>query len=118
MVSPSPFEARISSAASRSAMFFSRRARLNEISQRMPSAVRRSGRTSTGTWYVAPPTRRDFTSSAGFTFDSACLNTFTPGCPVRSEEHTSELQSHSDLVCRLLLEKKKNADSHAPQRGG
>src|SRR5438034_2445330 len=26
---------------------------------------------------------------------------------VRSEEHTSELQSHSDLVCRLLLEKKK-----------
>src|SRR5438034_7986691 len=27
---------------------------------------------------------------------------------VRSEEHTSELQSHSDLVCRLLLEKKNN----------
>src|SRR5436190_24328504 len=26
----------------------------------------------------------------------------------RSEEHTSELQSHSDLVCRLLLEKKKS----------
>src|SRR5438132_2569753 len=26
----------------------------------------------------------------------------------RSEEHTSELQSHSDLVCRLLLEKKKH----------
>src|SRR5260221_8965458 len=26
----------------------------------------------------------------------------------RSEEHTSELQSHSDIVCRLLLEKKKN----------
>src|SRR5260221_5631042 len=26
----------------------------------------------------------------------------------RSEEHTSELQSHSDLVCRLLLETKKN----------
>src|SRR5438034_7129116 len=30
------------------------------------------------------------------------------GIPPRSEEHTSELQSHSDLVCRLLLEKKKN----------
>src|SRR5215204_7154950 len=28
-------------------------------------------------------------------------------CGWRSEEHTSELQSHSDLVCRLLLEKKK-----------
>src|SRR5947207_10479329 len=26
--------------------------------------------------------------------------------PVRAEEHTSELQSHSDLVCRLLLEKR------------
>src|SRR5260221_9953668 len=31
--------------------------------------------------------------------------------PVRSEEHTSELQSHSDLVCRLLLEKKKISSS-------
>src|SRR5260221_3766782 len=30
------------------------------------------------------------------------------GGATRSEEHTSELQSHSDLVCRLLLEKKKN----------
>src|SRR5260221_1187914 len=29
------------------------------------------------------------------------------GGEYRSEEHTSELQSHSDLVCRLLLEKKK-----------
>src|SRR5206468_11973619 len=29
-------------------------------------------------------------------------------CQLRSEEHTSELQSRSDLVCRLLLEKKKN----------
>src|SRR5436190_12453491 len=28
----------------------------------------------------------------------------------RSEEHTSELQSHSDLVCRLLLEKKKKPE--------
>src|SRR5438132_6670309 len=33
---------------------------------------------------------------------------FKAGQPFdRSEEHTSELQSHSDLVCRLLLEKKK-----------
>src|SRR2546428_10360662 len=31
------------------------------------------------------------------------------GDMVRSEEHTSELQSRSDLVCRLLLEKKKNS---------
>src|SRR2546427_8939175 len=32
----------------------------------------------------------------------------TPGREARSEEHTSELQSQSNLVCRLLLEKKKN----------
>src|SRR3712207_7200377 len=31
------------------------------------------------------------------------------GASSRSEEHTSELQSHSDLVCRLLLEKKNKA---------
>src|SRR5438132_8367204 len=30
----------------------------------------------------------------------------------RSEEHTSELQSHSDLVCRLLLEKKKKSKKY------
>src|SRR5260221_9826803 len=37
------------------------------------------------------------------------LNNFKHRSPIRSrsEEHTSELQSHSDLVCRLLLEKKK-----------
>src|SRR5438034_6443476 len=32
----------------------------------------------------------------------------------RSEEHTSELQSHSDLVCRLLLEKKKTHNHISP----
>src|SRR5437588_9537983 len=48
----------------------------------------------------------------------------TSGCPSpspdrdgRSEEHTSELQSHSDLVCRLLLEKKNHSPhSHHHQR--
>src|SRR5436309_14380088 len=34
-----------------------------------------------------------------------CPNSSTP--PARSEEHTSELQSRENLVCRLLLEKKK-----------
>src|SRR5438132_4740605 len=33
---------------------------------------------------------------------------------LRSEEHTSELQSHSDLVCRLLLEKKKPPPTATP----
>src|SRR3989440_9155320 len=36
---------------------------------------------------------------------------------VRSEEHTSELQSRSDLVCRLLLEKKKRILSYHPRLG-
>src|SRR5690242_21403045 len=36
-----------------------------------------------------------------------------PGCSgSRSEEHTSELQSHVNLVCRLLLEKKKEVQEH------
>src|SRR2546430_11225470 len=37
------------------------------------------------------------------------LSTRVRGAVVRSEEHTSELQSQSNLVCRLLLEKKKKA---------
>src|SRR3989440_6222494 len=36
----------------------------------------------------------------------------------RSEEHTSELQSRSDLVCRLLLEKKKNTRELTTGGGG
>src|SRR5260221_11393971 len=36
-----------------------------------------------------------------------------PADDFRSEEHTSELQSHSDLVCRLLLEKKKKQTNRA-----
>src|SRR2546427_6185558 len=47
-------------------------------------------------------------------------NIATGSVGVRSEEHTSELQSQSNLVCRLLLEKKKKKDpapgeSHPPQ---
>src|SRR2546430_7420293 len=38
------------------------------------------------------------------------------GAGGRSEEHTSELQSQSNLVCRLLLEKKKNTTPHPGQR--
>src|SRR5260370_26661385 len=44
---------------------------------------------------------------------------YGPAAVARSEEHTSELQSHLNLVCRLLLEKKKkkkepNDATHAP----
>src|SRR5260370_25900538 len=44
------------------------------------------------------------------TLDLLVLKTLDSMGPMRSEEHTSELQSHLNLVCRLLLEK-KNADT-------
>src|SRR5438034_1309592 len=45
--------------------------------------------------------------------DAASMRRARPvHCAMRSEEHTSELQSHSDLVCRLLLEKKKKTNNH------
>src|SRR2546426_7975815 len=37
----------------------------------------------------------------------------TSGCDLRSEEHTSELQSPCNLVCRLLLEKKKKTPNYS-----
>src|SRR2546422_3572398 len=40
-------------------------------------------------------------------FEPGCLAALPPQDSVRSEEHTSELQSRLHLVCRLLLEKKK-----------
>src|SRR6266513_4149464 len=49
-----------------------------------------------------------FRSSTSITPAPGCLHTGQPRCSRRrSEEHTSELQSRFDLVCRLLLEKKK-----------
>src|SRR5690349_23473607 len=47
---------------------------------------------------------RTSTSAPGH---SSWTATGTTSCTLRSEEHTSELQSRRDLVCRLLLEKKK-----------
>src|SRR5260370_32510941 len=43
-------------------------------------------------------------------FDLAVTSVGASIVGVRSEEHTSELQSHLNLVCRLLLEKKKKND--------
>src|SRR5690349_23662502 len=48
-----------------------------------------------------------------------CLNGFLVECLTekpRSEEHTSELQSRRDLVCRLLLEKKKRTENKVTTR--
>src|SRR5438034_7834305 len=53
------------------------------------------------------PARTSGTSSAASTLRQCPSATCSSLNAIRSEEHTSELQSHSDLVCRLLLEKKK-----------
>src|SRR5438132_4271155 len=61
---------------------------------------------------VRRPSPAAATSSRPDGCDRRAPDTFENRAPAisrrrRSEEHTSELQSHSDLVCRLLLEKKK-----------
>src|SRR5438034_2760636 len=72
---------------------------------------------------IAVPRMRDFRGLPTDSFDGR--GNYTIGIKEqRSEEHTSELQSHSDLVCRLLLEKKKKKEKkkvqehkeHAPRR--
>src|SRR5262249_9745848 len=63
--------ASISSWADPDGIDFSLRWRAASMPQLLASVWRRVERTSTGTWYVAPPTRRDFTSTTGFTLSSA-----------------------------------------------
>src|SRR5260221_3150206 len=61
----------------------------------------------------APPSRARRQRSRAHTPKPIWRGRRRIGFGVRSEEHTSELQSHSDLVCRLLLEKKnRSASSH------
>src|SRR2546426_5656288 len=67
---------------------------------------------SGGTNGSAPPVS---TSTRALTFPG-CAGVFVASAPlaaVRSEEHTSELQSPCNLVCRLLLEKKKKTKTNA-----
>src|SRR2546430_4129879 len=66
---------------------------------RSPAARRRRTRASDG--FETGPWLRRFVRAYGPTDAGPALT------PPRSEEHTSELQSQSNLVCRLLLEKKK-----------
>src|SRR2546430_13665475 len=67
---------------------------------------------------TAEPEDPDFTSEVGrrakvaFGVSLAGNMVWAASCLTRSEEHTSELQSQSNLVCRLLLEKKKLTRRH------
>src|SRR2546423_10825547 len=47
---------------------------------------------------------------------AASMRAWSPASAARSEEHTSELQSLAYLVCRLLLEKKKNTPEHSSEQ--
>src|SRR5947207_9283552 len=70
-----------------------------------------------GKWVVLYFYPKDFTSGCTMEaknfqrdlakYEQASAVVLGVSVDTRSEEHTSELQSHSDLVCRLLLEKKK-----------
>src|SRR2546430_5389385 len=74
-------------------------ATLFRSSRRPPPSRTQASACSTATWRTRSPPS-------------------TPRPAFRSEEHTSELQSQSNLVCRLLLEKKKKPSSDPPNRGG
>src|SRR2546427_6128759 len=54
--------------------------------------------------------------SSSVLLSRTCALLILPLKLVRSEEHTSELQSQSNLVCRLLLEKKKKQDKNIHKR--
>src|SRR5256885_9922365 len=57
---------------------------------------------------ATPSQTRTIDAARTATYSSVACTAWPPGAQtVRSEEHTSELQSHCNLVCRLLLEKKK-----------
>src|SRR5260370_3343709 len=53
------------------------------------------------------PISRQSSTHATAAFRSSGWDSVLASISIRSEEHTSELQSHLNLVCRLLLEKKK-----------
>src|SRR5699024_11452445 len=75
------------------------------------SSAPRCSASTTGTRTCRWPPRRSSATRP------TCPSPVTGGTPPRSEEHTSELQSRFDLVCRLLLEKKKTeATSDAKER--
>src|SRR2546430_8668976 len=62
---------------------------------------------------TAHPMKMPFERPEESTFSFWASGVMATSGLTRSEEHTSELQSQSNLVCRLLLEKKKKASIHA-----
>src|SRR5215204_2074371 len=85
--------------------------RSREATGRALSYESRAGPAPSRSWAVASP-RPGGPLAAAQRSTSCSSASITPAPWARSEEHTSELQSHSDLVCRLLLEKKKKEHLH------
>src|SRR5260370_30262727 len=94
---------------------------IQPVSAARPSALRRSIATPSAA-ITSPSVLRRFTAPPStaamwpLVFKRSLPTPLAPATPApvlrRSEEHTSELQSHLNLVCRLLLEKKKIQTLH------
>src|SRR3712207_8011053 len=86
-------------------LFRSEQDSVQALASKLIEALKQEGRS-------VPPTisvRADHGSvAAGGNISGSTITTHSGGTKPRSEEHTSELQSRQYLVCRLLLEKKKN----------
>src|SRR5260370_22420705 len=74
---------------------------------RSTAASRQTGPVPEPAYVHSGPTRRMQTSHSYAPVPAQCPIVRRPRASPRSEEHTPELQSHLNLVCRLLLEKKK-----------
>src|SRR5256885_4189898 len=101
-------------------MLRSERRRAAVIIQRIASDVRRSGRTSTGHWSVEPPTRRDFTSTAGLTLSMAVLNILSASCLLRSSTDVMAsymMRSAVDFLPRIIMMLTNLATSRLPYLG-
>src|SRR5260370_27190929 len=77
----------------------------------MSASFRR--RVTTTSWGFRPESTRQI-SRATFATNAGCRAETPRGRSDRSEEHTSELQSHLNIVCRLLLDKKRLAEDFTP----
>src|SRR5690349_23465245 len=79
--------------------------------------IRRPPRSTLFPYTTLFRSRRELREHIGARKQKSQLTSAWPvNCDFRSEEHTSELQSRRDLVCRLLLEKKKKNENKKPTK--
>src|SRR5437773_8828023 len=83
-------------------------ASLGGIRRILPPSTQRPSERKMSILFLLRPALGGWVSTGDLRFLRLAAEPKIAGRNPRSEEHTSELQSHHDLVCRLLLEKKKN----------